>query len=52
MAPVGPPGTALAAAFAFGLASGAARERNDSVALPVLFAWLGAAALLARAVFA
>jgi membrane protease YdiL (CAAX protease family) len=52
VAPVGPPGTALAAAFAFGLASGAARERNDSVALPVLFAWLGAAALLARAVLA
>jgi hypothetical protein len=47
--PVGPPGTLLAAALAFGLASGAARERSDSVALPVLFAWLGAAAQLARA---
>jgi hypothetical protein len=52
VAPFGPPGTALAAAFAFGLASGAARERNDSVALPVLFAWLGAAALLLRSALA
>jgi hypothetical protein len=49
VAPVGPPGTPLAAALAFGLASGAARERSDSVALPVLFAWLGAAAQLLRA---
>jgi hypothetical protein len=48
VAPIGPPGTALAAAFAFGLASGAARERSESVALPVLFAWLGGAAQLLR----
>jgi membrane protease YdiL (CAAX protease family) len=49
VASVGPPGTPLAAALAFGLASGAARERSESVALPVLFAWLGVAAQLARA---
>jgi hypothetical protein len=48
LAPVGPPGTPLAAALAFGLASGAARERSESVALPVLCAWLGAAAQLLR----
>ncbi len=38
-----------AAAFVFALASGAARERTESLALPVLFAWLGAAAQLAWA---
>jgi hypothetical protein len=48
---VGGPWTAPLAALVFGLASGAARERSESVALPVLFAWLGAAALLARAAF-
>jgi hypothetical protein len=32
----------------FGLASGAARERSESLLQPVLFAWLGALALLAR----
>jgi hypothetical protein len=47
--PVGPPGTPILAALVFGLASGAARERSESVALPVLFAWLGVAAQLARA---
>jgi len=48
---VGGPWTAPLAALVFGLASGAARERSESVALPVLFAWLSAAALLARAAF-
>ena len=30
------------------LASGAARERSESLLQPLLFAWLGVAALLAR----
>ncbi len=41
-----------AAAFVFALASGMARERTESLALPVLFAWLGAAAQLARVALA
>jgi hypothetical protein len=46
--PLGGPFTAPLAAFVFGLASGAARERSESLLQPVLFAWLGALALLAR----
>jgi hypothetical protein len=48
VAPLGGPWTAPLAAFIFGLASGAARERSESLLQPLLFAWLGAAALLAR----
>ena len=48
-APIGGAWQVPAAAFAFALASGAARERTESLALPVLFAWLGAAAQLAWA---
>ena len=46
--PLGGPWTAPLAAFVFGLASGAARERSESLLQPLLFAWLGALALLAR----
>jgi len=46
--PLGAPWTPPLAALAFGLASGAAREGSESIALPVLFAWLGAGALLLR----
>jgi hypothetical protein len=49
--PLAAPWTPLLAALAFGLASGAAREASESVALPVLFAWLGAGALLLRLAF-
>jgi len=45
-APLGGPWLPPCAALVFAVASGVARERAESVALPVLFAWLGAAAQL------
>jgi hypothetical protein len=48
--PLGSPWTAPLAALVFGLASGAAREQSESLVPPLVFAWLGAAALLARSV--